>query len=161
MASNLTLEAPPNQTRELAQQLRDLPVTVFHLGTTGCYRVRGVYRSVLEKINLLILSPEQAEQLAHELPAHLLVPPLWRTRRPRKNKAAWASGYLAAKKACLPDGQLFHSAFEIQTLPCPYLEAADRNAFDQGVEDYLSEIRRLAQEHRQAAQHITEHEEAI
>ncbi|MBZ9715604.1 hypothetical protein [Deinococcus multiflagellatus] len=137
----VALKPTPEQQAEIRGLLRALPasVTCQVYGPPG-YRVRGWAGTPLHLVDVLIRTREDAARLARELPAHLALPPVWSAPRPPDASIAWAAGYMAVKRHCLPVAGLFLPAkqVDLNALSQVYPDgSADQAAFFLGARAYL------------------------
>ncbi|GGB70553.1 hypothetical protein [Deinococcus soli (ex Cha et al. 2016)] len=136
----IILKPTPEQQAEFRALLRGLTASVtFQVYGAPGYRVRGWNGTALQAIDLLIRSREDAARLAQELPAHLSLPPVW-TALPSGAGVAWAAGYMAVRRHCLPIGGTFIAAKHVNLNALTHKYApgsADATAFQLGARAYL------------------------
>ena len=120
----------------------------------GPLRIIGRRGTPYARIQVHLFTVADALALAEELPAHLLVPPVWDAELPEHDSVTWADGYLRARKHCLPHGGLFIpiSQVRLSAVPHPYTTPETQTAFYSGMKAYLGHVWHTMNRARRAAQ---------
>lgn len=123
----------------------------FTASADGILHVRGRHDSPYRRINLYV-SKAEWPNLERELPAHLLMPPIWKIP---EMHPAFASGYLAAQRWCIGVSQSFQAVTSLLHAPpdCPYSDPEDQQAFTRGAEHYRDTLLQLM--HGQTHTHVS------
>ncbi|ASN83206.1 hypothetical protein [Deinococcus ficus] len=139
-----------NSPPERAATLRSASVPLAHLPVfiapdplhPAQLTVTGRQGTPYKGVRVTLRHSSEADDLARELPAHLLVPPVWETAPPEAHTFAWVNGYLTARRYTLPRGGIFTPArlLHPDALPNPYADDGEKAAFRAGLAAYLSAV---------------------